>query len=210
MVQTLLVGRRRLAAAVLATVVVAVMTVIVTRGWVTASAQAAEPWPAFTMTWRETGVGLGLNGVRGTQLLRLEYIDRRHYRLTLLENPAVPDAVGSTSAINGNVATSYNARFGRSTTQVLSDKPNEFAAPADWLIPGKINDLRGRPGYISVPLGNGQAMLRHEETAPDGKVRRQEITYRLVDGIPLGRTSSINGVEVSRIQVVDFKLGATP
>ena len=58
--------RRYLAALALAAVTVIVVAVGVVRARSGAAVQADEPWPAFTMTWRETANNLGLNGTPGT------------------------------------------------------------------------------------------------------------------------------------------------
>ena len=176
-------------------------------GRASVSAQSAESWPAFTMTWRETGNGLGLNGARGTQLFRLEYTDRRHFRTTLLENPTVPDAVGSTWIFDGQKSTFHDARHQRD--QVTTYKPDELTVPAEWLAPGQIAYLLKRPGYTMTPLANGLAMLTHEETTPAGQTFREETTYRMADGIPTLRVTTVNGVEVDRKEVVEFHLAGS-
>lgn len=195
----LLRSRQRIVAAALAIAAVAAVTATA------ASAQAREPWPAFTMTWRETGAGLGPNGATGTQLFRLEYTDRRHFRTTLLENPSLPSAVGSTWTFDGRTSMFHDARHGKDV--VMPFTSDELTVPDEWLAPGKIAFLLERPGSTSAPIGDGLATLRREETLPNGKRERTEITYRLADGIPTRRIINVNGIEVSRKEAVDFRLG---
>lgn len=197
-------GRRHLAA--LAVVAATTLAVAVARIGEGASAQAGEPWPSFTMTWRETANGLGWNGAKGTQVFRLEYTDRRHFRVALLENPALPGVVGATWTFDGRNSTFHDPR--RDKDEVWTYGPDEFTVPDEWLVPGRIAVLLTRPGYTSVTLGNGLGLLRHEETLPNGKVSREEISYRLADQIPAGRVITVDGVEVSREEVVAFRLGA--
>lgn len=196
--------RRRLVT-IVALIGAATIGLVIARGWTAASAQATEPWPSFTMTWRETANGLGLNGAKGTQLFRLEYTDRRHFRTTLLENPTVPDAVGSTWTVGGDRSVFDNVRHKVRTA--TNFKPDEYSVPSEWLVPGGIDFMLTRPAYSQVALGDGLIMLRNEQTFPDGKVRSEEITFRLVDKIPTRRVTSVNGVEVSRKEVVEFTLG---
>lgn len=196
----LLRDRRRIVTAAL---VVAVAIAAVTGGW--AAAQVAEPWPSFVMTWRETGVGLGPNGAPGTQLFRLEYTNRRQFRTTLLENPSVPSAVGSTWTFDGRASTFRDARHGKEVVQPFN--PDEFTVPDEWLAPGKIAFLLEQPGTRPLPGVNGLAALQREEVLPNGKRVREEVTYRPTDGIPTRRIISVDGVEVSRKEMVDFRLG---
>ena len=62
-------------------------------------------WPAFTMVWLETAAGLGRNGAVGTQRLRLEYTDQRHFRITLLDHSEEPGAGGQKQGIVGTTWT---------------------------------------------------------------------------------------------------------
>ncbi len=129
MLPTLLQGRRRIVAAALAVAVMTMAAVTGTQGWAAASVPTDEPWSPFTMTWRETGAGLGPNGAPGTELFRLEYTDRRHFRSTLLENPSVPDAVGSTWTFDGRTSTFRDARHGTET--VTPYNADELTVPAE-------------------------------------------------------------------------------
>lgn len=197
--------RRRLLPAFLVLATMAGVTLTTTHGSAASANQAVEPWPAFTMVWRDTGVGLGLNGASGTQLFRLEYTDRRHFRTTLLEHSAMPGVVGSTWEFNGSASIFRDARIGREHRTPYG--PDELTVPDQWLVPGGIDYLLTRPAYTRTTIGDGLAVLRNEQTFPDGKVRAEEITFRLVDKIPTRRVTSIDGVEVSRKEVVEFRLG---
>jgi hypothetical protein len=196
-------GRRYFSVA-LAIVAVLTVAVAAARTGGGAAAQVGEPWPAFTMTWRETANNLGWNGTQGTQVFRLEYTDRRHWRVTMLENPALPGAVGATWTFDGRTSTFHDPR--RDTDEVHPYGPDEVTVPSAWLVPGRVAALLTRPGYSSMSVGKGLGLLWHEETLPDGKVSREETTYRLADLIPTGRVITVDGVEVSREEVTDFQL----
>lgn len=180
-----------------------------THGSAASSNQAVEPWPAFTMVWRDTGLGLGLNDATGTQLFRLEYTDRRHFRTTLLEHSAMPGVVGSTWEFtwefDGSASIFRDARSGKDHVTLYG--PDELTVPDQWLVPGGIDYLLTRPGAIQTTIGDGSAVLRNAQTFPDGKVRSEEITFRLIDKIPTSRVTNVDGVEVSRKEVVEFRLG---
>lgn len=169
------------------------------------------------MTYQETARGLGLNGAMGTQRLRLEYTDRRHFRTTLGDNPSVPAAVGSTWSFAGDRSTFYDALHGVSRSTPY--RPDEFTVPADWLVPGNTLFFAQRPGYAVTRLDNGVAALIRNEiirTAPSApgqpplvvppRTFRQQITYRESDGIPTGLVETVDGVVTRRIDLQDFRL----
>ena len=78
------------------------------------------------------------------------------FRQTLLENPAVPDAVGSTSTFDGRTSTSRDARHG--VTRVTPYQPDELTVPAEWLVPGRIAYLLTQP---VVHPGQGAVASHH-------------------------------------------------
>jgi hypothetical protein len=163
------------------------------------SRENEEPWPAFVMVYRETAYGLGLNGAPGTQRFRLEYTDRHHFRTTLISNSALPSAVGSTWTFAGHMSTVHDAVH-------AYDQVNTFGAdgvtvPAEWLVPGRIQELSTRPGYTVREAGNGQSVLAHTDTY-SGHSDRQELTFRPADGIPTHVVDTVDG-EVRREIVVE-------
>jgi hypothetical protein len=160
------------------------------------------------MVYRETRNRLGAKGLPDTQLIRLEYTDRRHWRDTILENPNVPEAVGSWSELNGLTSKAFDAKLKRDTEGTYApDEP--INAPADWLVPGKPQFLAGRPEWVRLPApGPGLATLRSETTLPDGRRVAEEVAYRVDNGISTRRIESVSGAEVERKEAVEFRLGA--
>jgi hypothetical protein len=198
-------ARRYLAPATLAIVIAVAVTVGVARARGGVPDPVSEPWPAFTMTWRETANNLGWNGTKGTQAFRLEYTDRHHFRVTMIENSALPQAIGATWAFDGTTSTFHDPR--RDKDEVHPYGPDEATVPSEWLVPGRTAFLLTQPGYVAAPVGNGLGLLRYDETLPSGKVSHEETTYRLADLIPVSRVITVNGVEVRREEVIEFRLG---
>lgn len=163
----------------------------------------AEPWPPFTMVWGETARGLGMNGATGSQTFRLEYRDRRHFRTTLLENAAVPDAVGSTWTFDGTASIFYDARHKQSQTRPFA--PNEETVPAQWLAPERVPPLVQKPGATARALSAGLKVASHEETV-SGHRSSREITFREADGIPTRVIDTSDGTEVRRVEVISLEV----
>ena len=124
----------------------------------------------------------------------------------MIENPTVPGAIGATWAFDGNASTFHDPR--RDKDEVHPYGPDELTVPSEWLVPGRIAFLLTQPGYTSGGAGAGLGLLPHEETLPSGKVSREETTYRLIDMIPSSRVITVNGTEVRREEVTEFRLGA--
>jgi hypothetical protein len=197
--------RRSFLLAVLTVVVAAAVSGVVAQSRRGVAGQETEPWPPFTMVWRETARGLGFNGAMGTQVLRLEYTDRHHFKVTLLENPQLPEVAGSTWVFDGSASSVTDARIGKPV--VTSFQAGERTVPSEWLVPGKVPYLLMQGGHVVTPAGDGLAVLVQEESLPDGKRVREELTYRLAEAIPMRQVITVDGVEVSRREVIDFKLG---
>lgn len=178
-----------------------------------------EPWPSFTMVYRETAKGLGPNGSTGSQVFRVEYRSRRNWHVTLIVNTAAPDAVGSTWSYDGATSTFVDKRHGGFVFQARHGPQDALKVPADWLVPGRVEyyvQNRGwrpapvpspAPGVGPAPSQKGLAVARHEETLPDGKRGVSEITYRLDDGIPVRVVESVDGVEGRQIEALELTIG---
>lgn len=196
---------RRYVPILAALLVIAISGIILTNGSGVVTAQSVEPWPAFVMTYRVTAPGFGLNGAVGTQRFRLEYTDRRHFRTTLIEDAALPGAVGSTWAFDGTASTFHDTRHG--ADQVAPYTSSQATVPADWIVPGRVQALTARPGYSALPTANGLAVLIHDDRA-SGHAFHSELTYRQTDGIPTRLTETVDG-QVKRTAEVE-QLQLTP
>lgn len=167
---------------------------------------APEPWPAFTMIYREDADGLGINGARGYQRIRVEYTNRRSFKATVLEHSAAPEVVGSTVVYDGQTSTHYNANLNQ--THVTRVAPNENLVVGPWLVPGVEPALARRPGASAPrPVGEGRLAIGRE-WSEGGQRFREEVTYRASDGIPTLFIESVDAKETRRIQVEDFRIGA--
>lgn len=153
------------------------------------------------------GRRLGKNGAPGTQVFRLEYTDRRHWRLTLLENPNVPEAVGSVDELDGNRLVGYDAKLKERRVSELPAEEAVLYSPDRWLTPGRVRALERRPEWTATSGEQGRATLRRDVTAPDGRREREEITFRPVDGIPVRHVETNNGVEIRRLEVTELQVG---
>jgi hypothetical protein len=153
----------------------------------------------------------------GTQRLRLEYTDRRHWRLTEIEHGALPSAAGSSWTFAGDRVIVHNAV--RGVDSVTPYGPTEETVPTNWLVPGKTFWMAQRPTYKVTKIANGLAVLGHDElitTAPSApgtppitvapRTFHEEITYREADGIPTGLVETLDGVVIRRIDVESFSL----
>ena len=142
--------------------------------------------------------------MRGAATLRVEDADQRYWQVTLLEHSAVPGAVGSTWAFDGQRSVYSDPRV--KPDVVMPYGPDQVTVPADWLVPRRTPPLAGKPGATRRRLGNGQAVATQVETLPDGRRSRREVTYREADGIPTGLVQTTDGKEVRRVQVTDLQV----
>ncbi len=176
----------------------------------------AEPWPSFTMTYRDWSVNRGKNNTGGYVLVRLAYENSREWRADILEDTGAPDSAGSFTQFSGNTVLGFNARFQTTANQQIPG--DDKLAPDDWLVIGRINRLKATPNAvvqsISVP---GILELVHTELVPcpksvlpncsvDSRTVTTRIRYREDNGIPLGMTVTIDGTLTREVTVIDFAI----
>lgn len=166
-----------------------------------ATAVDPEPWPSFTMVYRDARFG----DRPFTQTLRLTYTDSRHYKVVLLVHSSAPEAVGWTHVRDGDVSQTVDARFGAMPTGIL--KPGEQTSPDFWIRPDtRPLWLANRPGASTEKVAGG--LLRTTSVSLDGgRLFTQALTYRPDDGIPLGYLETVDGREVRRVEVLELELG---
>ncbi len=186
----------RLAALLLATLVLTVAGMTAIR----AIAAKPEPWPAFTMVYKDTEqTGSG----EVSQVFRITYTDSRHYTTVLLSHSTVPAAVGWTNVRDGDVSRTTDPRLG-----VVSESANaeDGLVPDYWLRPAPRAWFASRPGAITASAGNRLERASISWTLEDGRRSTETLTYRTEDGIPTLYTETIDGKEVHRIEMVELFL----
>jgi hypothetical protein len=159
---------------------------------------SAEAWPPFTMLMRDMGPGTDPQRAIGRRL-RVDYVDRTHFRVVDLGSDAEPDAIGSTWTVDGDRAVYRDLRGGRVT--VTEYRPEEWPrVPDHWLVPGEARRLADEPGWRALPGEDGKAILVRDEVV-DGRREREEIVYRTADGIPTDQVLTVDGALVRRLEV---------
>lgn len=106
-------------------------------GHVGLTSAATQDFPPLVMVWRDTA-NYGINGTPGSQTFRLDYTDRCHQRVTLLEHTALPDVAGSYTQVDGQTEITHDPRH----------RPDEVRAigPANCWPPDR---------YLLVPIAMG-------------------------------------------------------
>jgi hypothetical protein len=166
----------------------------------------AEPWPPFVMEYRVTVHGAGPSGpFTGDQMTRLDYTDRRHFVITILDHPAGQNLVGRSWTIDGDRVIIFRPPNG--TTIGTSPGPDGGAVPDDWIVPGAAPPLTSRPGVQVIAHGDGTATAMYT-SADNGRTSRKEIRFRQVDGIPLGMVEWDNGQLIRRAEVTKLEFKA--
>jgi len=160
----------------------------------------AEPWPSFTMVYRDDTFGAS----PFTQVFRLTYTDSRHYTTVLSAHSRVPEAVGWTHTLDGNVSHTRDSRLG--------PMPSGISDPEDQIIP----DFWIRPDTRPVWLANrltasterlADGLLRTTNiTLENGRINTAALTYRESDGIPVLYVETFDGKEVRRIEVIELSI----
>lgn len=192
--------RRVLIAAVVAGLLI-VSTVIVLTG--AATAARPEPWPSFTMVYRDTATSEGPAGSTISQTFRLTYVDQRHFRTILLSHSTRPDAVGWTHEVSGRSSRVNDPRLGQvQDAQMASD---ELTLPADWLTPTLRPRMSQNPAASVIELATGLARATLVSSSGSQTVI-EEITYRTVDGIPMLFVQQVNGRETRRVEVLELRV----
>lgn len=161
------------------------------RGQVTLS--NIEPWPAFSMKYREEG--------RSTYDVWLfDYVDRRHWRAELLESTRDPRSIGSWQSLDGITVTFYS--LPESDYDVTQIPIGNYAKPNEWLDPRGVGRLLSK-GYRQVESGLPDRLrfVRTEiATSPDGVKHRgtEEWTFTKEHGIPVEMVATQDDGQVYR------------
>ncbi len=92
-----------------------------------------EPWPTFVMVYEELSYPNGPHGVKETDVWRLEYNNRRSWRLYLEESTREPRMTGLRESFEGTMYTSGPGALAAGVSREITDG---YAIPADWLAPG--------------------------------------------------------------------------
>ena len=172
---------------------------------------AASDFPSLVMVWRDAA-NYRINGTPGSQTFRLDYTDRCHQRVTLLEHSALPDVAGSFTQFDGRTEITHDPRH--RPDDVRSIGPADCWPPDRYLLVpiamGGVREIAARPGWTQKPTGDGLAVLTYDGTLPiaDGVAHEQiEITYRPVDGLPTRVVYVVNGREAQRREVLELHVG---
>jgi hypothetical protein len=139
-----------------------------------------------------------------SQTFRLEYVDSRHYKNTLVTHSGRPEAVGWTHVVDGTRSSTTDPRLG--TVSVATWKPEERVLPNYWLRPGPRPWIAFRPGATISDVSQDVARATSRAVI-DGVEEVEEVTYRIADGIPTEYVRRVGGVEVRRVSVLDLRVG---
>jgi hypothetical protein len=184
---------------VLAGLGLAVVTGVIVYAY--ARAERYEAWPSFVMVYRDTARNGG-TGAMATQTIQLVYIDQRHFSSTVIAHSTHPEVAGYTQTVSGSTSTTVDPRLGVTTATLEG-----LTVPDDWLVPGRRPPIAFRSGATTATVDGG--LLRVTVTSDVGGKREvEEVTYRASDGIPTGYVVRVDGVEVRRVEVLQFHLGA--
>jgi hypothetical protein len=168
-----------------------------------AIAARPEPWPAFTMTYRDTAVSGGPGGAAVTQTFRLTYLDQRHFRTDLIAHSTNPEAVGWTHIVNGTSSTTTDPRLG--PVQAATFRPDELTVPDDWPVPASRPRISYQSGVSIVALSGGLLRATSSYTT-GGRAVVEELTYRDGDGIPTSFVRWVDGQETRRVEVLELTI----
>ncbi len=162
----------------------------------------------LVMIWREAA-NYGINGTPGSQLFRLDYADRCHQRLTLLEHSALPGIAGFFTQFDGRTKITHDPGQGRDDVQTLD--PNDCWPPDRYLlVPIAFEnplELATRPGWVRTSAGDGLMLVSYDgPVAVAGGVVPEhiEVTYQPADGLPMRVVHVINGRKTQRREVIEL------
>jgi hypothetical protein len=166
------------------------------------TAAKADPWPSFVMVYQDSTFGAS----PFTQVFRLTYVDSRHYTTMLTAHSAVPEAVGWTHTVDGNVSRTVDSRLGPMPTG--SFQPDEQLIPDFWIRPDtRPVWLANRPTAVTERLPGGLARVTDAVKLEGGRVDSETLTYRESDGIPVLYVQTLDGKELRRIEVLTLTIG---
>jgi hypothetical protein len=125
------------------------------------SARSGEPWPPFTMVYRETMLG-------ETWVRRLRYRNRLAHCSEVIESPPTPTPSPDPSRPPGPPPNPFGDES--ATCERLLGQPegigpkDSYPAPARWLIPSRLPPIAQRAGaFFPMPGSDGLASA-HLET----------------------------------------------
>jgi hypothetical protein len=173
---------------------------------------ATQDFPPLMMVWRDIPTN-GSNGTPGpVQTFRLDYADRCHQRLTLLENSAWPNVPVFYTQFDGRTRITHTP--GQGPDVIATIEPNDCWPPDRYLLVpiafDNPRELAKRPGWVQQPAEHGLMLVSYDDTVPvaGGVVPEHiEITYRPDDGLPLHVIDVVNGREAHRRDVIELSLG---
>jgi hypothetical protein len=162
----------------------------------------------LVMVWRDVA-NYGINGTLGSQIFRLDYTDRCHERLTLLEHSALPSLAGFYTQFDGPTRTTHDPGQARDDVQPLD--PNDCWPPDLYLlVPIAFENpllLATRPGWVHMSAGDGMMLVSYDGTVTVAGVlvpEHIEVTYQPADGLPIRVIHVVNGSETERREVIEL------
>ncbi|MBF6614690.1 MAG: hypothetical protein IVW55_16385 [Chloroflexi bacterium] len=180
--------------------------------------QTADPWPSFTMVFREEAYDWETGNVISSEVYQYAYTNRESWQLELLESSKDPRAVGSKTEYNNSTFTQAGVIDGHPLSVQVTKADKPYMATS-WLVPVSIDRLSKNGGYQrAADRPDGRVELYKEEMLPcnsltgiwqvrlcaDGKQSYTQRTEKLMDpeqGIPLEITEKAGGKVTSSVKV---------
>ena len=173
--------------------------------------ESQEPWPPLVLEYRQQWYPEGPDGPLADETYRLEYQNKRSWRLELLSSSYRPDAVGEWSSYDGETFRTYSP-----VTGLLDEIPNGgWVVPNDGLVPGvedwiTVKGFRRSPdparpelsGYIKrepFPCDNLQGRC---PTGKSALTLTTEIVFGTDFGIPMEVTERLDDFVLRRITLL--------
>jgi hypothetical protein len=216
-------------------VVAAILTAVALIWFVTArsgeSRETYPEWPAFEMTYEQSGHFGGLDLPASTVTTKLVYNSRSSWSQEVLGNELDPRTVGTLSTFNGESLTIDDPNVAEPIVREV-EEPGEVVAPDRWFVPGADELLVDNRGFelVSEDVETDRKTISRTEaipcvgdadsvgmTEPDSCATEKEwvstdtIVYRtdVFPAVPVEIITESNGEEVSRLVVTDFVLIAS-
>ncbi|SRR6266542_5941369 len=190
------------------------LLVLGAEGWSLLARQVApsnvgrQDFRPLVMVWRDSA-NYGINGTPGSQLFRLDYTDRCHQRLTLLEHSAWSGIADFYTQFDGPTRITHYQGQPRDDVEPLD--PKDCWPPDRYLlVPIAFEnplELATRPGWVRTSAGDDLMLVSYDGTvAIAGAVVPEhiEVTYQPTDGLPMRVVHVINGKETQRREVIEL------